>query len=77
MAISISDVLFHIDETLDKAKRSDVEAQLRSVDGVISVHNPDDRPHLTLVGYRPDRTDSNTLLGQLRAQGVHVEMIGL
>ena len=77
MAVSIADVLFHIDENLDKAKRSTVEDHLRQVEGVVSVHNPDDRPHLTLVGYRPDRTSSEVLLGQIQAQGVHAEMIGL
>ena len=77
MDISLADVMFHIDEALDKERRLEVETRLRDVDGVVSVRNPDDRPHLTIVGYRPDKTDAQALLGSLRAQGVHAEMIGL
>nr|WP_242482342.1 ATP-binding protein [Thiocystis violacea] len=58
-------------------QRADVEGVLRGVEGVVSVHNPDDRPHLTIVGYRPDVTDTQALLQGVRAQGVHAELVGL
>jgi hypothetical protein len=50
---------------------------LREIDGVVSVRNPDDRPHLTLVEYNPARTDSQALLTTVTAAGVHAELIGL
>ncbi|EXJ14890.1 hypothetical protein [Imhoffiella purpurea] len=77
MTVSLADVLIHIDETLSAEDRSDVEGLLRDVEGVVSVHNPEDRPHLTLVGYRPDVTDAGTLLQGIRAKGVHAQMVGL
>jgi hypothetical protein len=54
-----------------------VETQLREIDGVVSVNNPDDKPHLTLVEFRPDKVDSKTLLEQVEAEGVHAELVGL
>jgi hypothetical protein len=75
--VSLSDVLIHIDESLDAEQRGQVENRLRAVDGVISVHNPDDRPHLTIVEYRPDKTDARVLLDRVRGQGVHAELVGL
>ncbi|NEX19362.1 ATP-binding protein [Thiorhodococcus mannitoliphagus] len=77
MDISLADVLIHIDESLPQERREVVEGLLRSVEGVVSVHNPDDRPHLTIVEYRPDRTNAQTLLEGVRGQGVHAELVGL
>ena len=77
MDISLSDVLIHIDENLSSAQRADVEERLRSVDGVVSVHNPNDKPHLTLVEYRPDKVGSQALLQTAKAEGVHAQLIGL
>jgi hypothetical protein len=77
MDIQLSDVLIHIDETLTADGRAAVEAKLRELDGVVSVHNPDDRPHLTLVEYRPDKVDSQALLARVKGEGVQAELVGL
>jgi hypothetical protein len=77
MDIPLSDVLIHIDENLSSARRADIEELLRSVDGVVSVHNPKDKPHLTLVEYRPDKVDSQGLLQTARTEGVHAQLVGL
>ncbi len=77
MNISLADVMIHIDETLSSERRGEVETLLRGVDGVISVHNPDDRPHLTIVEYRPDTTNSGALLAGVRGEGIHAELVGL
>jgi hypothetical protein len=77
MDISLSDVLIHIDETLPTAARAKVESQLREVDGVVSVHIPDDKPHLTLVEYVPEKTNAQALLRGVRDQGFHAELVGL
>lgn len=77
MDISLSDVLIHIDETLPTEARAKVESQLREVDGVVSVHNPDDKPHLTLVEYVQDKTNAQALLRGVRDQGFHAELVGL
>jgi hypothetical protein len=77
MNISLSDVLIHIDEALDINRRQAVEARLREMDGVVSVKNPDNRPHLTLVEYVSEKIKAEGLLKVVRNQGVHAEMVGL
>jgi hypothetical protein len=75
--IQLADVTLHIDQTLDRPARAKIEDALRMIDGVVSVHNPDDRPHLALVGYNPDKTNSAAILSAVTSQGVHAELIGL
>ena len=77
MDIQLADVTVHIDETLDMGRRSEIEGKLRDIDGVISVHNPDDRPHLAVIEFVPTRTSSGAILEKVKAQGVHAELIGL
>jgi hypothetical protein len=77
MDIQLADVVVHIDQTLERERRSEIEEQLRAIDGVISVHNPDDRPHLSIVEYNPDKTSSSVILNTVTVQGVHAELIGL
>ena len=48
-----------------------------AIDGVVSVHNPDNRPHLAVVEYNPDKTNSQAILSSVMAKGVHAELIGL
>jgi selenocysteine lyase/cysteine desulfurase len=77
MDIQLADVVVHIDQTLERERRSQIEAQLRAIDGVVSVHNPDDRPHLAIVEYNPDKTSSTDILKTVTTQGVHAELVGL
>jgi hypothetical protein len=77
MNIPIVDVVLHIDETLDRQRRSQIEDALRAMDGVVSIHNPDDRPHLCVIAYNHDKTSSAALLRTVTNEGVHAELIGL
>lgn len=77
MDIQLADVTLHIDEALDAEQRGSVEDQLRALDGVVSVHNPDDRPHLTVVEYNPGKLNSSQLLQTVRANGFNAQMIGI
>jgi hypothetical protein len=77
MGIHLADLMIHIDEHLSSTQREAVETALRGIDGVISVKNPDDRPHLTLVAYRPDQTRAADLLARVKAEGVSAELVGL
>jgi len=77
MDIQLADVVVHIDQTLERERRSEIEEQLRAIDGVVSVHNPDDRPHLAIIEYNPDRTSSTVILNTVTVQGVHAELVGL
>ena len=77
MDIQLADVTVHIDETLDLERRSEIEGKLRGIDGVVSVHNPDDRPHLAVIEFVPTRTNSGAILEMVKGEGVHAELIGL
>lgn len=77
MDIQLADVTIHIDETLPKEQREQIEEKLRGLDGIVSVHNPDDRPHLAVVQYNPDVASSGAILEMVKSQGVHAELVGL
>ena len=77
MDIQLVDVTLHIDENLDAQDRTRIEGNLRSINGVVSVHNPDERPHLVVVEYNPEATSSQAVLNCVTAEGVHAELIGL
>ncbi len=77
MDIQLADITVHVDENLNKERRTQIENGIRAIDGVISVHNPDDRPHLAIVEYQPGLTSSQSILSCVKNQGVHAELIGL
>jgi hypothetical protein len=77
MDTAVADVTIHIDENLELAKRGEVDSRLRAIDGVVSVHNSADRPHLTVVKYDPQKVRALGLLDSVKSLGVHAELIGL
>jgi len=77
MDIHLADVVVHIDPSLERERRARIEERLRAIDGVISVHNPDDRPHLSIVEYNPQKTSSQVILETVTKTGVRAELIGL
>jgi len=77
MDIQLADVTVHIDETLDTAQRLKLEDSVRALDGVVSYHNPDNKPHLAVVEYDPGKVSSGAILAAVTGQGVHAELVGL
>ena len=75
--IQLVDVTIHIDRDTDDTTRREVENALRGIDGVISVHMPEDERHLIVVEYNPDATKSLDLLNAVQAVAGHAELIGL
>jgi hypothetical protein len=75
--IQLVDVTIHIDEKIDLDTREKIDAALRALRGVVSVHMPDDEPHLLVVEYNPDVTTSTHMLTTVRELAGHAEMIGL
>ena len=59
---SLADVTVHIDETLDHTQLEIVTAALRAQSGVGSVTSHDDKPHLVIVKYDPEKIDSQNIL---------------
>ncbi len=77
MAMNLADVMIHVDESLDSAKFSQIEADLRSLEGVVAVARHDETPHLMILEYDPDKVGSHDLLERVTADGVHAELVGL
>lgn len=77
MDIKLVDVMVHVDESIDTAARGQMEDAVRALDGVVSVAQHDDKPHLMMVEYNPDKTSSSAILSCVKGQGVHAEIIGL
>lgn len=75
--INLVDVTIHIDENTNSDARQDVEAALRAVTGVVSVHMPNDKAHLLVVEYDRDATSSSQLLTMVEDVVGHAELIGL
>ena len=77
MNIELVDVTLHVDETLDAAGLADLDAAVRKIDGVVSVHVNPDRPHLFILEYNPAKTSSEQLLESVKLRGLHAELVGL
>jgi len=75
--ITLADVTIHIDKDADATTRENVENGLRIINGVVSVHMPADKPHLIVVEYDPEITNSAHLLTMVKELAGHAELIGL
>ena len=75
--IKLVDVTIHIDSGTDTDTRGKIETALRNLPGVVSVHMPNEEPHLVVVEYNPDVTNSTNMLTTVRELAGHAEMIGL
>ena len=77
MDIKLVDVLVHVDESIDKTARGAMEDKVRGIEGVVSVAQHDDKPHLMMIEYNPDKTSSADILTCVKGEGVHAEIVGL
>lgn len=75
--ITLTDVTIHIDADTSKETRANVENGLRILKGVVSVSMPEDKPHLVVVEYNPEETNSSHLLTMVKEVAGHAELIGL
>ena len=75
--ISLADVTLHVDENMDKGTRAKLENDLRSQDGVVSVHLSEQTPHLIVVTYDPDHARSKDVLRTVLQDHLHAELIGI
>ena len=75
--IKLVDVTIHIDKETDADTRGKIDTALRALPGVVSVHMPNEEPHLLVVTYNPDVTTSTHMLTTVRELAGHAEMIGL
>jgi hypothetical protein len=72
-----SDVVVHIDETLDDQRIRDLEQSLGERAGIYSACVNERARHLMVVDYDPSNIRSGEILSGLRSGGLHAELIGL
>jgi len=72
-----ADVTIHIDKTLNREESVQIVTLLNAHDGVETVINSDNRPHLMIVKYNPDEVTSSELLQIVIDVDGHAELIGL
>ena len=77
MDINLADVTLHVDQDLDPAARAELEEKLRARDGVVSVHFNEQRPHLLVCEFVPEKVTTMDLLSIVRFQGYRGELVGL
>jgi hypothetical protein len=77
MAMLHSDVVVHIDESLDDRRISELERQIAEERGVYSACVNEGARHLLLVDYDPSGIRAGDILERVRRNGLHAELIGM
>ena len=75
--MNISDVMIHINESLSEEARTSLENAMRQVEGVVSPGFQEDKEHLLVIAYNPERTNASALLEQARAAGYTAQLVGM
>ncbi|TAM48075.1 MAG: hypothetical protein EPN55_01030 [Gammaproteobacteria bacterium] len=73
----LADLLIHVNETLRASDQASLEEELRKVEGVVAPRFSSETPHLLLVAYDPEETDSHNLLSRVKDSGYHAQLIGM
>jgi copper chaperone CopZ len=74
---NISDVMIHINESLDAEVCIVLENAVRKVEGVVSPGFNADKAHLLLVTYDTEKTTTAALLEAVRAAGYAAQAVGM
>jgi len=75
MNAEITDVMVHVNESMDELTLHSLEDSIREDRGVVSVgHNPR-FPHLLLVAYDSAVARSSTFMHQFHDRGMHAQLV--
>ena len=77
MDTRIAEVTFHIDEATSQEERESLRNILLAMDGVVAAAYHDEKPHLMLIEYMPEKLDSLVFVEAAKKNGLHAELIGL
>ena len=75
--MNISDVMIHINESLNEEARSSLENVLRKVEGVVSPGFNTEKAHLLVIAYDTEKTNTAVLLAKTRAEGYTAQLVGM
>ena len=71
-----AEIVVHVDEQLGESRRSNLVDALEGKDGIKSAEFCPLRYHLMLVNYDRDTLSSQDVLGGIKAQNIHAQLIG-
>lgn len=77
MDIKLAEVTLHITEDTTHEQREAFRDSLLGMDGVLAAAYHDEKPHLLLVEYNPDKTKSIEFVTAAQGRGLHAQLIGL
>jgi hypothetical protein len=75
--MKMSDVLIHVNETIEDVGRVRLEESLRALKGVVAPRFSPSHDHLMFVAYDPDSTSAATILGQIHGQGYGAQIVAI
>jgi hypothetical protein len=73
----ISDVMIHVDESLNDEARDALEASMREIEGVVAPRFNAGKTHLLMIAYDPGKTTTAVLLEKTRAAGYTAQLVGM
>lgn len=74
--MTLSDVVIHVNQTLDAASRRALENRMREVEGVISPRFSDRRTHWMVIAYDADQARMLDLVEAVEHQGYSAQSCG-
>jgi hypothetical protein len=74
--MNISDVMIHINESLNVEARTSLEESMRQIEGVVAPRFSPGKEHLLVVAYNTKETSTAALLEKARAAGYTVQLVG-
>jgi hypothetical protein len=76
MSINMTDVTFHLNETLGHEQREAIRAELLAHDGIMAAASQDETPHLLIIEYDPDKIDPTSILEMFKKRRIHADRLG-
>jgi hypothetical protein len=75
--MNISDVMIHINETLNEEARTSLQNSMQKVDGVVSPRFNPGKEHLLMVAFDLEKTSAAVLLEKTREAGYTAQLVGM
>lgn len=75
--MNISDVMIHINESLNEEARTALEDAIRKIEGVVSPGFNPSKKHLLVIAYDTEKTNTAILLEKARAAGYTAQLVGM
>jgi hypothetical protein len=72
----MTDITFHLDETLGHNQREAVCSDMVAHDGILAAATQDKTPHLLIVEYDPDKIDPTGIMELFQQHSIHAERLG-